>query len=290
MAIDVSVIIPTFRRERELQAALRSVVNQRGATIEVFVVDDSPEGSAKAVVTEMADPRVRYLQNRHPTGGIPSVVRNLGWPHANGRFVHFLDDDDMVPPDHYASAVQAFATRPNVGLLFGRIEPFGNAPEEQLRRERRYFAEAARVAKLCSRFGPRFALAGRMLFGDPLLVCSAAIMRRECVEAIGGFDVSIRLMEDADFFLRIIRRFGAAFLDQVTLQYRIGFPSLMHAESPDALQRQRESEGRRRMRSNYMNAHGFVEFFALALGAKFVLPLTAFAYRSAGTTSEPIAN
>ena len=75
--VDYSVIIPTFRRPRELAEALASVLCQEGATIEVIVVDDSPEGSGQEVVQGLDDARVSYLKNPNPTGGVPSVVRNL---------------------------------------------------------------------------------------------------------------------------------------------------------------------------------------------------------------------
>ena len=229
MAIDVSVVIPTFRRNEELAEAIASVQAQASATIEILVIDDCPDGGAKPVVDSLRDGRIDYLRNPHPSGGMPSIVRNLGWPRARGRFVHFLDDDDIVPGGHYAAAIAAFARRPDVGLVFGRIAPFGSSPEAQLRHERRFFDHAAHKAALCARFGPKFAFAGQMLFDLPLLVCSASMVRRECVEGIGGFDPEIRLMEDADFHVRVMRRYGAHVLDRVTLHYRIGFPSLMHA-------------------------------------------------------------
>ena len=107
--MDISVIIATFRRPKELSEALASVLSQTGVSLEVVVVDDSPEGSAQEVVGNAQDPRVRYLRNPEPTGGFPSVVRNLGWPLAHGAFVHFLDDDDLVPEGHYAAVKAAFS-------------------------------------------------------------------------------------------------------------------------------------------------------------------------------------
>lgn len=148
MSIDVSVVIPTFRRNQELAEAIASVQAQQGVSLEILVVDDSPEGSAQPVAESLGDRRLCYLRNLHPTGGIPSVARNLGWPRASGRFVHFLDDDDIVPAGHYAAVIAAFASRPEVGLVFGRVEPFGVCPEAQLQHERRYFAQAARNAGL----------------------------------------------------------------------------------------------------------------------------------------------
>ncbi len=128
MPIDFSVVIPTFRRPRELIEAISSALRQQDASIEVIVIDDSPEGSAEAAVGGLGDPRVTYLKNQNPTGGVPSVVRNIGWPMARGRFVHFLDDDDLVAEGYYAAVKMAFAENPTIGLVFGRIEPFGGGP------------------------------------------------------------------------------------------------------------------------------------------------------------------
>jgi glycosyltransferase involved in cell wall biosynthesis len=112
ISIDFSVVIPTFRRPTELVEAISSVLRQRDATIEVFVIDDSPEGSAEEVIKGLRDARVNYVKNPSPTGGVPSVVRNIGWPMANGTFVHFLDDDDIVMDGHYAEVKAAFAANP----------------------------------------------------------------------------------------------------------------------------------------------------------------------------------
>ena len=268
--IDFSVVIPTYRRNRELAEAIASVRAQSGATWEILVADDCPDGGAKPVVESLGDARISYLKNPNPTGGVPSVVRNLAWPLARGRFVHFLDDDDIVPAGHYEAVADAFARHPDVGLVFGRVEPFGVGPEVQLQHERRFFARAARTAARCAGFGRKLSFAGQMLFGPPILVCSAGVVRRECIAGAGGFDPNIRLMEDADFYVRVMRKYGACFLDRVALKYRIGVPSLMHSPNPPPAQLQLQRDGRRRMRAKYRHEHGPIEFYAMALFTKTV--------------------
>jgi GT2 family glycosyltransferase len=271
VSIDFSVVIPTFRRPTELIEAISSVLRQHDVTIEIIVIDDSPEGSAEEAIRGISDSRITYLKNPNPTGGIPSVVRNMGWPIANGTFVHFLDDDDIVAEGHYAAVKAAFDANPAIGLVFGRIEPFGDGPAAQLDHERQYFADAARKAIASGRFGYRFAFTGRMLFDKALLVCSSSVIRRGCVARLGGFDPSIQLMEDADFHVRAMRECGVLFLNRTAIRYRVGSPSLMHSPHPTQAQKQGERLGHRQMQMKYRMERGALEFYALALFTRTVL-------------------
>ncbi|WP_083841311.1 hypothetical protein [Bradyrhizobium sp. STM 3843] len=182
-----------------------------------------------------------------------------------------MDDDDVVTEGHYAAVKSALQANPSVGLVFGQIEPFGSASPKQLEHERRYFAEAARKAASRRRFGARLAYVGSMLFDNALLVCSASVIRRECVSRIGGFDPAIRLMEDADFHVRAMRECGALFLDRTAIRYRVGSPSLMHSPERTEEQARQELQGRRQMQANYRQKYGALEFYSLALFTRTVL-------------------
>jgi hypothetical protein len=140
-----------------------------------------------------------------------------------------------------------------------------------LNRERQYFADAAKKARISGRFGSRFAFAGRMLFDQALLVCSSSVIRRECVARLGGFDPLIRLMEDADLHVRAMRECGVLFLDRIAIHYRVGGPSLMHSPNPTEAQKLGERLGHRQMQVKYRKKHGALEFYALALFTRTVL-------------------
>ncbi|MGC3982940.1 MAG: glycosyltransferase [Steroidobacteraceae bacterium] len=263
--IDISVIIPTFRRQDQLVEAIDSVLAQQHVTVEVIVIDDSPEGSARSVV-EGRDPRVTYLQRDPPSRGKPALVRNSGWPRASGRFVHFLDDDDRVAKDFYRDAVAQFEAHPRQGMVFGRIEPFGE-DEASVAHERAFFADAARRAKIAARVQSRRWIVANLLFKRTLLVNSACIIRRECLAALDGYDTTLGLNEDVDLFCRAIRKFGFGFLDRVVVHYRINPNSLIHGrENDDKL-----VESYQRMYSRYRQTHGAAELFAMKLLARTVL-------------------
>lgn len=88
-----SVIVTTFDRPGLLTEALGSVFRQTVRDLEIVVVDDA--GSVPARVPD--DPRVRLV--RRARRGGPAAARNTGIEHARGRFICFLDDDDLYTPD-----------------------------------------------------------------------------------------------------------------------------------------------------------------------------------------------
>lgn len=264
MTPEISVVIPTFRRPVELRQALESVAAQRDVRVEVIVVDDCPDASAREVVESFPPQLVTYRVNPSPSRGRPALVRNLGATHATGELIHFLDDDDLVPDGYYAHVRDLFRASPGLDMVFGRIEPFGRDPAA-VSEEADYFASAARRAGRCGRLG-RWGLAAAMLFRPTLLVCGAAILRRSCLPGLQGFDARLPLMEDVDFYMRAIRARGARFIDRLALRYRIG-PSLMHrAERPRGL----ITDSYRRMHRRYRGEHGVVEFLLLKLMAKAI--------------------
>jgi len=101
-------------------------------------------------------------------------------------------------------------------LVFGFIEPFGKGPAEQLKVERDYFATSRR-----SSYSPSRLTVGALLFVPALLACSAGVVRRQAAMAVGGFDARLRVREDLDFFAFVVPRFGARYLGEVALHYRI---------------------------------------------------------------------
>lgn len=259
---DISVVIPTFRRPAELAEALASIRRQAGVAVEVIVIDDCPDGSAEAAAAPFADLPLVYLRNRPHSGGRPAQVRNLGAARATGHLIHFLDDDDRVPEGHYAATTALFRASPGTDLVFGRIAPFGADPAA-VAEEAAYFAQAAARARRCARLGGRWGFSAALVFRPTLLVCGAAVMRRACVPALGGFDTGLGLMEDVEFFARAVRRYGARFVDRPTLHYRIG-PSLMHRASQSGL----IATSYRQMQARYRAERGALDFYLLKSVAK----------------------
>jgi GT2 family glycosyltransferase len=265
--IDVSVVIPTFRRGALLLEAIHSVLRQPQVSIEIIVVDDSPEGSARDAVASVRDTRVRYLQNPISSGGKPALVRNHGAQQANGRFIHFLDDDDLVADGYYRDAVAAFEAHPRCGVVFGQIQPFSGPDSPDLTHERNFFSTGTRRSRRWAALSSRWTMTASLLFLPTALVNSACMIRREHVQPLGGYDVNILLNEDVDFFCRAIRAFGCRFLDQVVVHYRILPDSLMHGRTGN----QKLVDSYQRMYARYRETHGAAELLAMKIFARTVM-------------------
>lgn len=260
----VSVVVPTFRRPELLREAIRSALAQP-ETLEVLVVDDSPEGSAAEVPAAMNDARVLYLKNQEPSGGKPAIPRNLGAQRITGRYAHFLDDDDRIAPGAFAALVCELDKNPRVGVAFGVVQPFGEG--EAVAHETRYFADAARRARRAGQSRSRLWLVSTLLHQPTVLVNSACLIRREHIEALGGYRPHVAPLEDVDFYLRAIRRFGGAFVDEVILEYRVGHSSLMHGPQLG----ERCAEAHRHILSAYRESWGEFEYRALQIFARALL-------------------
>ncbi len=94
----VSVIIPVYNTEAYLREAVGSITKQTLRELEVIAVDDGSRDGSLALLHEMAaaDPRIKVLTQ--PNGGA-AVARNTGLDHATGRYVHFMDSDDVLEAD-----------------------------------------------------------------------------------------------------------------------------------------------------------------------------------------------
>jgi glycosyltransferase involved in cell wall biosynthesis len=261
-----SVIIPTFRRPLGLGEAVRSALDQ-GVDVEVMVLDDSPEGSARSTIEAIGDPRVRYVRCATPSGGFPAKVRNAAWREATGSFVHFLDDDDRAAPGAYRRVADAFAAHPERGVVFGRVAPFGD-DARALARERAGFSSAARRARLLQRIGWRTWVVANQLYCRTVLVNSACFIRREAIAAIGGYREDVTVMEDVDFYLRAIREVGFVYLDDVLVEYRTGAPSIMNSPRSE---RAETLAAFQRIYAGYRRRYGRVELVAMKILAKGLL-------------------
>ena len=260
MPADISVIIPAFRDAQATLQTLQSVLTQKDVSIEVLIMEGGPEARVEDVLRCLQDRRLRHLrQGGAPSRRRASDLRNMAWPQAQGSLIHFLDDGDIVPDGYYAQAKTAFAARPGLGIVLGQLQGFSAAGED-VSRETRALVHA--LASLAEHQASKLGLTSQLLFEPPPLVGGSALVRKSCLVAVGGYNWSLDSLEDLDLYTRIIRRFGAHFLDNVALRRRIDPGTHVPDSEP------RTPGSCRALHDSYRREYGTLDYWILKLLAQ----------------------
>jgi glycosyltransferase involved in cell wall biosynthesis len=117
----VSIIVPTRNRRAWLRQALISVRDQTWPDKEVIVVDEASTDDTLAMLAAEF-PETRII--RHETARGPSAARNAGIAAATGEWILFLDDDDVLHPEHVEALVKASKEAPPGAVVSGRWRRF----------------------------------------------------------------------------------------------------------------------------------------------------------------------
>ncbi|HAT8026754.1 glycosyltransferase family 2 protein, partial [Citrobacter rodentium] len=89
----VSIIMPSFNSEHTISASISSVLQQTYTNWELLVCDDNSIDGTRSKVLEFADSRIKLLINEYAKGA--AGARNTSLKYASGRFIAFLDSDDI---------------------------------------------------------------------------------------------------------------------------------------------------------------------------------------------------
>jgi len=199
---EVSVIIPSFNRAHMLGDAVRSVLGQSFSDFELIVVDDGSTDDTPGVLNCWAG-RLKVIKTRRR--GV-SASRNLGAERACGRWLAFLDSDDLWLPEKLELQLQAHHRQPD--FLISHTDEF-------------WVRKGVRVNPM-----KKHAKRGGWIFEYSLPMCrispSSVLIDRELFSRIGGFDEHYRVCEDYELWLRITARHPVLYLDRKLVVKRGG--------------------------------------------------------------------
>ena len=194
----VSVIIPSRNRAKLLREALTSVFAQEGAgeqfEMEVVVIDDASSDDTPEVVRHF--PAVHYL--RFDTNQGASGARNAGILAIKGKYIAFLDDDDIWFPHRLKAHVPLIEAHPEVGVLYGQVKITGETTHLEA------WPEWAPSGRVFEDFLTRT---------DDFMHPDAMLVRREVFDRAGLFDVSFGGMEHYEMILRLAFYAGFMFVE-----------------------------------------------------------------------------
>ncbi len=216
----VTAIIIVLNGEAFIDEAIASVAAQSFPNWELLVIDDgSTDGTIERVQRRLAaDPRrIRLLRHSdHGNHGM-SATRNLGLSEARGEFVGFLDADDVWQPEKLAEQIAILEQSPIAAMVYGRTLIWHEWDDCSKHRDFSYDLGVE----------PDRTYPPPLLFRQLLrnvhqtpTTCNA-LLRREAVAAVGGFDPAFRtLFEDQIFFAKILLDFPVHVAGRCWAKYR----------------------------------------------------------------------
>lgn len=192
----ISVIVPVYNRPELLEKAVLSVLSQTYRDFQLIIVDDCSSDSTPDIIRRLAETDSRIVPvflRKHR--GNPGAVRNEGVRRACGKYIAFLDSDDVWEEEKLA-----------LQLPLMEKYRFVHTGEKWMR-----------LGKEVSQRSMKFRREGD-IFEDALEKCfvgpSTVMMEKKLFAEKGGFDPTLEICEDYEFWLRITATENVGYLDK----------------------------------------------------------------------------
>jgi glycosyltransferase involved in cell wall biosynthesis len=203
----VSIILPTFGRQKYLRPTVDCVYAQTLPDWELVIADDGSDEETRAYLRTLeGDGRVKLVWLTHT--GIPAIVRNAALREARGKYLAFLDSDDLWSPEKLARQVANLRSHPACHWSYtaiSHIDGSGRPLPEPV-------------------FGAWLPCEGavfeRLVTGPVAIRTPSVLATRALIAQAGGFDETIRSGEDYDLWLRLALASEVALLDEPLVQVR----------------------------------------------------------------------
>lgn len=196
----VSIVIPHYNREKLLNDAISSVLEQTIREWELIVVDD---GSDKRPVLP-EDDRISLIQIEHC--GMAGMVRNIGVSVSTCEWIAFLDSDDLWKKNKLDKQLKYIQNNPSIRIIHTR-------------------EEWNRSGKIVSQKGQKHNRSGD-IFDDALVKCiigpSTVMIKRDLWDEVGGFNENLEIAEDYELWLRIVDKNRVGYIEEALTIKRAG--------------------------------------------------------------------
>lgn len=223
----VSICIPTYNGASFLQEALNSVIKQTYKNIEVIISDDASADNTLEIAEKFkvsVDFPVSIIS--HKPNGIGANWNNT-IKNANGAYIKFLFQDDILYPDCISEMIATFKENPNLGLVACKrdlivegdinstivdwIDKFKNLQSQ--------FETANNMTIIDKNFFSEeyFLLGNTNKIGEP----SAVMFKKEVVKDVGYFDEKLKQILDYVFYYRILKKHPIAIINKPLVAFRI---------------------------------------------------------------------
>jgi GT2 family glycosyltransferase/glycosyltransferase involved in cell wall biosynthesis/2-polyprenyl-3-methyl-5-hydroxy-6-metoxy-1,4-benzoquinol methylase len=201
----VSVIVPTYNRLEWLRETLQSILAQTYRQFEIVVVNDAGPDISPVVAGLNAEGKIRVIAHSENKG--LGAARNTGVRAARGKYIAYLDDDDIFLPNHLATLVSHLET------TRGKVS-YTDAHRATQKKENGAYVIVSRDVPYSNDWDNERILVQNFV---PVL---CFMHEKRCIEEAGWFDESLTTHEDWDLWIRMSRLFRFKHIAEITCEFR----------------------------------------------------------------------
>lgn len=202
----VSVIVPAFNCDDTIAETIQSVLDQTFSDFELIIVDDGSTDETTAIVSQFDDERIVYTRQKHQER---AVARNRGISLAKGKYIAFVDADDLWLSKKLEKQLRLMETQPELGLAYCDLFYFDAVACKDIE----LFSRQVRLH--------RGKVGLHLLLKVNFIQSPTALVRRETIDQVGLFDPSLPPVEDWDMWLRIAFLAPIDYVAEPLARYRV---------------------------------------------------------------------
>lgn len=203
-----SVIIPTFNGEYFIAETIESVLNQTFTDFEIIIVNDGSTDNTSTILKkyQLKDPRIKVITI--PNSGGPTTPMNVGIMNTNGKYIAFLDHDDLWHPSKLEIVYSIFLQNPYIGFVGSNVTILNEKDT----------SVTNAYASTHNHSIPR----ENILAGKYFNTFSMLVIRRTTIEKVGMLDTNFFIFADYEMIIRMtINDIPHIFLEQPLITYRV---------------------------------------------------------------------
>jgi glycosyltransferase involved in cell wall biosynthesis len=197
----VSIAVPTYNRSSLVNEAVNSILLQTEKDLEIVLVDDGSTDNTSEVIEKINDDRIKYYYKEN--GGCASA-RNMGLRKSTGRYIAFLDSDDLWPKDFLSTMLKNLESQPEYGCAYCSVVKV--FPDGQ--KKTSYGANDCKSGWIT-----------KDLYKRSFIWIQAALFRSEALANL-KFDEPMRNAADTDALLRLSTKIQFLFVPDIQVTFR----------------------------------------------------------------------
>ena len=204
----VSVLMPTFNRTDEIHESIRSVLKQSFQDFELIIINDGGTDTVKGIIDSFESPKIKYI--KLPVNKGLSSALNEGVLAAEGKYIAYLDDDDIYYPDHLRILVNCIEHSSGYDCVYANSwRCYGEIRNNEFVEQSRELYEIR----------PRKFDSG-LLSRENYISTLNILHKKNCFMKAGLFNADLTCLMDWDLWVRFVVDFKFHQIDAITGEYR----------------------------------------------------------------------